>query len=61
MARKISAGDYVRPCQHKNCEVENLRVYPETMEQPQEETGTVYCRDCGNEWELGYEPEGIEL
>ena len=48
-------------CKHERGWIENHRRIPATYEMPSEETGRVICRECGEEWTLGYEPSGMDL
>jgi len=51
----------LKPCTHERGTIYNHKVYPATHDMPSEETGRVECRDCGEVWELGYQPKGMDL
>ena len=48
-------------CPHEAGTVYKWKTYPATREEPSETVGRLYCDECGEEFELGYEPEGMEL
>ena len=48
-------------CQHLTGKIYDYKSYPGTREDPPEETGRVECDGCGEAFELGYQPHGMEL
>ena len=48
-------------CQHESGTVYQWHTYLATLEEPGETVGRLYCDTCGEQFELGYEPEGMEL
>ena len=48
-------------CQCENGIVYLWHTYPATPEEPAETVGRVRCVECATDYELGYEPEGMQL
>jgi hypothetical protein len=51
----------IEPCKHGRGTVYDWKTYPATLEEPSETVGSVSCDECGDYFELGYEPEGMRL
>ena len=59
-ARKL-LGEQEPECPHERGTVYRWKTYPATREEPSETVGRLHCDECGKEFELGDEPEEMEL